>query len=243
MKQQVLESLGLSKNESSIYLSLIELGSSRATEIAKHCKVHRTNVYDALRGLIKKGVVAHITKNGTKYYEAADPENLYSILKEKEFALQKIIPELKLSKQMAKKENEVNIYDGIKAIKDLLNHFTEKGVDRCVYGAPANASEKIGKGWLAEYHKKRIKKKVFLRHIYNDEAMERIKHLNTLPYTETRFLPKQFNTPVATEVCGDEVVLMLWDEKEPTAIQIKNSRVAKAYQNYFDFMWKFAKKP
>ena len=87
MKQQVLESLGLSKNESSVYLSLIELGSSTATEIAKHCKVHRTNIYDALKGLIKKGVAAHITKNGTKYYEAADPENLYSILKEKEFAL------------------------------------------------------------------------------------------------------------------------------------------------------------
>ncbi len=243
MKEEILEDIGFSKNEAKIYLALIELGNATASEVAKVSRVHRTNVYDALKGLIKKGVVSYVINNETKCYEATDPKNLLYVLKEKENSLNEIIPELNLKKQLAPKKSEVHIFEGTRAIKDILEHFLEMKTDRCDYGAPKTASEKIGKGWLEDYHKRRIKKKLFLRHIYNEDAIDRIKYLNTLNYTEVRFLPKEYNSPVSTEICGDEVVLMMWDEQEPIAIQIINEKVANAYRHYFELMWEIAKKP
>jgi sugar-specific transcriptional regulator TrmB len=244
MKEEALEGIGFSKNEAKVYIALLDIGRATATEIANMSKVHRTNVYDALNGLIKKGAVSCITKEDTKYYEAADPENLINILKEKEETLQKIIPQLKLSQKLAKSKGDVKMFEGVMAIKDLLNHFLEIGEERCVYGAPMIASRKIGESWLEEYHKRRAKKKIWIRQIYNEEAIERARRLNKMPYTEVRCLPKEYDSPVATTICGNEVVLMFWPEKgEPIFIQIINSDMAEAYKKYFKIMWEMAKKP
>ena len=83
-KQDVLEAIGLSKNESKVYLFLLRLGSSTATEITKESCVHRSNVYDALESLIKKGCVSYIKKMDRTYFAAANPENLKNILREKQ---------------------------------------------------------------------------------------------------------------------------------------------------------------
>ena len=245
MKEEVLESIGFSKNEAKIYLALLELGSATGGEVSKISKVHRTNVYDALAGLVKKGVVAHVIKDGTTYYEPADPQNLMNVLKEKEDTLQKIIPELKLSKKMAPKKSDVHIFEGLRAIKDILNSFLEIKEERLVYGAPKVASKRLGP-FLEMYHTERVKKKQRMLHIYNEDAIERIKYLNTIPFTEARYLPKEYDSPVATTICGNQVVLMLWpetQEEEPIAIQIINDKIAQAYKRYFYLMWKIAKKP
>ena len=61
-KQDVLEEIGLSKNEAKIYLTLLRLGNVTATDIIKESGVHRSNVYDVLDSLVKKGCVAYIQK-------------------------------------------------------------------------------------------------------------------------------------------------------------------------------------
>ena len=51
MKENILMDLGLSKNESKIYLSLLEQGISTATQVAEKSGIHRVNVYDSLNKL------------------------------------------------------------------------------------------------------------------------------------------------------------------------------------------------
>ncbi len=241
MKEEILKEIGFTENEVKVYLALLELGSVTATEISKLSKVHRTNVYDTLNSLIKKGVVNYILKDKKKYYEATNPNNLLNILKEKQALLEKAIPELKSGQRYNAKKNEVHIYEGLRAIKDILNHFLEVKDERYVLGAPSLASDILGLDWLDIYHKRRIKKKLLLKHIYNKEAVDRIKYLSKLPYTEVRCFSKEYNSPVATEICGDEVVLILWSDN-PIIIQIINEKIAKAYKKYFELMWKVAKK-
>ena len=57
---EILEEIGLSKNEAKIYLTLLDLGSATASKIADTSKMHRTTVYDALDRLVQKGIVSHI---------------------------------------------------------------------------------------------------------------------------------------------------------------------------------------
>jgi sugar-specific transcriptional regulator TrmB len=69
-KEKILEELGLSKNETKVYLALLELGLSSLKDITSKSGVHRTNVYDSLKRLVKKGLVSHVTKDNKTAYEA-----------------------------------------------------------------------------------------------------------------------------------------------------------------------------
>lgn len=238
MVEDILLELGFSKNEAKVYTALLRLGSSTATEISKQSKLHRTNVYDALERLVEKGLVSHILKDEIKYFEAADPETLMGILKEKEIQLREILPRLLLDKKLATK-TKAHISEGLSAVKAVLNNFLEYKKPILVYGIPKEA---IGlmHSFIIHYHKRRIEKKIPMKHIYNVDAQDRIEYLNTLPYTEAKYLPKEYNSPVSTNVCGAEVVLILWS-KVPLVIQIESKEIADSYEKYFELLWGIAK--
>ncbi len=238
MKEEVLSDIGFSKNESKVYLALLELGSCTAGKIADMCKVHRTNVYDALERLHEKGIVSFIMKDNNKYFEACDPESLLLSLKEKEAQLNSILPQLKLSKQLAQHKSEAHVHEGVTAFCRLLDHFLEYKDPILVYGIPPVAPEML-KTFIPHFHKRRIAKKIVMKHIYNHNAQERIKYLNTLPLTEARWLPEKYDSLVSTNICGDEVFLTLWINP-PHSIQIKNKTIADAYKNFFELLWKEA---
>jgi len=238
-KEEILEELGLSKNEVKVYLTLLELGSATSWEISKKIKIHRTNTYDALSRLVKKGLVAYMTKNDKKLYEVLDPRQLKNVLKEKELALEKILPELVMTKKFAGNENEALILEGVHAFQKILLSWLEFNEPILCYGIPKNAPEMM-KNFIPHFHEIRIKKKIAMKHIYNFNAGERIRELNMLPLTEARYLPQQYYSTVSTNICGDEVALVLWNEN-PIIIKIKNKQVADSYKNYFNVLWEGAK--
>ena len=241
MKADVLAEIGLSKNEAKVYLALLELGSATGGQVAEKANVHRTNAYDALGRLKEKGMVSSIVKDKTRHYEAADPQNLMNFLKDKERKLADVMPELLLSKKMAKPESEASVFEGVSPFMDMLYHFLEYKEPILVYGIPKLAPDML-KTKIPHFHKVRIPKKIPMKHIYNYAAKERMKVLNTMPLTEARYLPEEFDSQVSTMICGDEVVLALW-VKPPLIIRIKNAKIADAYKKYFNLLWKSAKKP
>ena len=58
---------------------------------------------------------------------------------------------------------------------------------------------------------------------------------------EVRYLPDSFKTPATVDIAGNVVLILLAGEML-RVIAIRNKEIAEAYKNYFDFMWKFAKK-
>jgi DNA-binding transcriptional regulator GbsR (MarR family) len=239
MDENILEEIGLSKNEAKVYLSLIYLGCTTAGKIAKHSKVPRPNVYDALERLQEKGLVSHVMKDEKMHFEASEPSALMNLLKEREARLNEIMPKLVLNQQMAK-GSEAHIFEGMKAAKNMFLHFLDINETLYVYGAPQIAIT-LAKPFLENFHLRRAERKMWQKHIYNSDAAERIKWINkNLPYTEARALPKEYDAPITTHICGDEVVFILW-QANPLVIQIKNKELAKAYKGYFDILWSRAK--
>lgn len=238
---KILQEIGIPEKEASVYITLLELGEATAGAIAKKTKFFRSNVYELLDKLIQRGLASYILKEEKKYYKATDPEFLMKLWQEKKNLLESILPKLKLLENMAQVKSNVHIYEGKKALQNLLNSWLERGLDRVVFGVPANAMQILGQAFIEDYHKRRIAKKIRLWHIYNIDAKERIKTMNALPYTETRYLPQEYNSPVATSIAGDEVALTLYEEP-PITILIKNAKIARTYRRYFDLLWSLAKK-
>jgi len=235
----VLERAGLNKNEARVYLALLEIGESTAWNIAKKSKVHRTNVYDALEGLIKKGLVAHIIKEKTKFFKASSPLNLLNIERERELAIKKIIPLLLARQRIKEEKQEVYIHEGARAFIQILYHFLDYKEPILVYGAPKEAYE-ILKPKITHFHKERIKRKIVMKHIYNFDATERIKQLKKMMYTPVRRMPELYNSQVSTNICGEEVAFVFFGSSMKT-VWIKDKEIANAYKKYFELLWKNAR--
>ncbi len=241
MLEKNLEEYGLSKNEAKVYLALLELGLVNVGEISKKSKIYRTNIYDALNSLIKKGLVGYVAKNNVKQFEASDPSNLLTVLKEKESKLQIILPQLLLAKEMSKAKTEVHIYESVIASRLVYGNLLKYNEPIFIYGTPRGAASVLGEGFLTQFHQQRVKKKIVQRIIYNEDAKERISLLKKMPYTEVKTLSQELNSPFSTNICGGEVFLTLYSVDPPLTIQIVNREIAQFYKKYFEVLWKVAK--
>ena len=90
IKEEALIGLGLTKNEAKVYLALLKLGSATAVEITKQSHVHRVNAYDVLERLQQKGLIATVFSAKKRVYEAANPEQLATLIKEKQELLDQV---------------------------------------------------------------------------------------------------------------------------------------------------------
>ena len=236
-KEEVLQDLGLSVNEAKVFVALLNLGATTAGKVAERCKLHRTNVYDALERLCEKGLVSFILKDDTKLFEAAEPQSLTRLVEERRAKLDSIMPQLLLDKQMAKKAS-AHIFEGMKAWRMALFNLLNYKQTVYMFGIPKKAPE-VSLGFIELFHRTRISRKIAMKHIYNENAVERMKYLNEMDHTEAKYLPQQFNSPVSTIVCGKEILIMHWDEPY-TFIRIENEPLADAYKQYFELMYKQA---
>ncbi len=237
--QETLESVGMNKNEILIYLDLIKTGSSSAHDISKNTKIHRPNVYDALDKMIKKGMVTSSIEDSKKIFYPIEPKNLVEYLKQREYELQEVIPEIEKFRTNSKKERKVEMAEGIRAFRVVFNNLLEKNQDIFAYGIPKDVPEIVG-GFLNDFHQRRVHKGIVMKHIYNKDAEKRIKFLNEMPCTEARYLPSTYDTTIMTMICGDAVLLTFWEEPIFTII-IENQTIANAYKKYFEILWEEAK--
>src|SRR3989344_753080 len=238
MDTALLEEIGLSKNEAAAHIALLELGKATAGEIAKQAKLYRSNTYETIERLVKRGLVSYTLREKVKVFQAAPPESLLNVLEEKERKLREELPKLTVMRQLANKSGEVSVYEGIPAMRHIFNQMLAINAPIDVYGLPRTFHTIAP--FLTQFHRERTKRKIPMRHIYNPDAVERITFLRQLPYTEVRMLPVEYDSPVATFICGDTVWLALWSTV-PLSIVIRNKEIAETYYKYFRLLWALAK--
>lgn len=235
MEEAVLEKLGIEKNEAKIYLSLLGMGLTSATKISSQTKIERTLVYRLLERLIDKGLVTYVTENRAKKFSAVDPENLKIQLKEKEKALEEILPKLKkMSGNSKEKVPKIEIYRGLKGVKSLVREVLVIKKDYCVFcGEHKSASMRFFfKHFMTAIEKEGIHEKVLIK-----EGFEISRSNNT----EIRYLSKEMSLPATTAVCGSMVGIIIGTEPF-IALKIESKDLADSYRNYFDLLWNVAAK-
>ncbi len=242
MKKESLAELGLSKNEIEVYLKLLGLSSSTAIKIAKEAKLYKSNVYSALERLVKKGLVTHIQKGKVRYYQAVDPEQIMTLIKEKEVKLQKIIPELKMLQFGSKAPTDVSIYEGVAGTRKVWTDMVTDTKELYLLGAPRDLVKNVGEAWVnEEWHKPRIKNKILYYHIVNEDyPLHRIKLIRKMPHTTIRFLNKKHNAPNATFINDNGVAMIFLHPL--ISVKIDNKEVAQSFKHYFKLLYKTALK-
>ena len=237
---QVFKSIGLNKNEIKVYLDLVKNEISSALDISRRIKIHRPNTYDALRTLIEKGFVKETVDGKRKLFSPVNPKKITEYVLQKKQEVDSIIPYLVNFSENNGSEESVFISKGVFALRNALLSLLESGNQIDVYGIPINAVEILGGGFLSDFHRRRINKKIFMRHIYNKEAIDRIGDLNKLEHTEARHLASKYDSHVSTNICGDCVIIIIFSNPI-SVIEIKSREIAKTYSKYFELLWHHAR--
>ncbi|MBI3334129.1 hypothetical protein HYZ97_01465 [Candidatus Pacearchaeota archaeon] len=239
MEQRVdnaLSLLGLAKNEKKVFLDLIKNGKSSALEISKRTSIHRTNVYDTLRELITKGLAFEFVENDKKLFISKSPEKLADHAEEIKKEVVSVIPYFKDLHRADSSTESVIMSKGTFALREALNGLLDSNEPISIYGATKDAPESFGVAFLDDFHKRRVEKKILMRHIYHYDAPERILKLNKLKHTEARHLPKKYYSAVSTAICGDTVLLIIFTQPV-SLIKIQNKAIAESYNKYFEILW------
>ncbi|MBI2148863.1 hypothetical protein HYU23_04230 [Candidatus Woesearchaeota archaeon] len=240
-----LQKFGLSEKEAKVYLACLELDDSLASEISLKSNLPRTLVYDILERLIIFGIVSYAVKNNRKYFRTASPKELTRILKEKEEAISVILPSLeKLQKNKGTKRPKVEVYEGIEGMKTVMNDILRSNTREFLAYGSSRSSFEIIPAFMIDWHKRRIKEKIFFRVLYNNtkESREKVKiYSQTLNYAEYRLMPVELESPTAVLIYSNKVVFTSWT-KEPFAVMIENEEMNINQRKYFEELWKIAKK-
>ena len=237
--EKIFDMIGMSKNETKIYLELLRKNSLTALELSRKTSIHRSNIYDGLRKLISKGLVSEIINGKTRNYNALPPSKIKNYLKQQEYEIDSLLPSLNNIAKNDDSKDKVEIISSVFSIRQKLTDLLDIGLDINVFGASQKSVETFGEGFLNEFHKERLKRKIFMRHIYDDNSIKRVKFLNKKAYTEAKLLAKKYSTNTATIICGDTILILVFTAPA-NGLVIKNKDIADAYSKYFEVLWKQA---
>jgi len=239
--KEYIRKAGLTENESKIYLALLEFGPNQAGIISRKSGLHRRVVYDTTEMLIKKGLIGYIQKNNKKLFQASNPNRILEIIKEKEASITDILPQMLAMYNQTQEKEETNFYKGKNGLKTVFEDQLQESKNKeILIISPFPMAYDILPFYFKWFDKRRAEKKIHVRIIFHKTSSEA--KLPKIPLSEIRFLSEKYASPMAINIYGDKVAIILWSKENPFAITIKNKDISEGYRKNFELMWRIARK-
>lgn len=239
-----LEELGLTKNEVKVYVSLLKHGETTSSKIIKDVGINTSKVYESLERLLRRGLVSYTIIKNKKHWLAENPDKIGLILDEQEKKLDKkkedsveIIGNLKRLVNVSEKDTEYRIFEGINGIKATRENALKvlKKGDTFYLVLSNFSGENRLEAYFEDFQKRRAKKGINYKAIFNHNLKFIIDKRGKLKYSEIKYIDPQFLAPTWTEIYRDFVVIGVMGDK-PSAFVIKNKDIAAGFLNYFNQM-------
>ena len=238
---KVLQDIGLSKEETGIYLAGLELGESSVQNIAKKANVKRPTAYLIIDNLIKKGIFYQTFMGKKRYFGAQNPKDLEVELKRKAYELTKIMPELNSIYNTLEFKPKIRFYEGsagmMSVYNDMLDSTPENGEIVSLSGIK-NLFDVFPREFVTDYFTRRIRKKITAKIIAidSDESREWAKNADE-EMREIQIVPEnQFNFSGEIEIYGDKVALISFKENYMTIV-IESKEIANMHKLFFNLTW------
>ncbi|MDP7116060.1 MAG: helix-turn-helix domain-containing protein [Candidatus Woesearchaeota archaeon] len=241
--RSVLNNLGYSRSESSVYVTLLKLGPLTAGKIAKHACISRVAVYDALRRLITDGLVSETLDKSRRILIAVHPKKIQLLLEDRQKQIKRdenTVQHMFALFNQSSEHTETKVYAGFCGLKIFYEEFLDAAKDEwLVLGVPKRA-ELMG-GFLKDLSQRRAKKMIKLRIIFNKDAKKLISVRKKQPLAQVRILPDNYITPASIDILPDRVGIAIYST-EPMVFTFTNKDVADSFRQYFNLIWKKSKK-
>ena len=246
MEKEILEKIGLNEQETNVYLTLLKLGKSGATKIAKNSGINRTTVYYVLEKLKQKGLISNIVVDGKNFYESADPQVLLNQLIEKESLLRTILPKLKQLKKEKTQEFNIEVLEGKQGVKNYLEKGfkiieSEKPEEIYVIGGEEGfhkhfefiRPELLRKSKnITDRNNIKVKWLVLGPEDWKPDGLSLGEHIGIKKFVYYKKAHKS-----NTIIFGKHVDIALFGTEKPIAISMNNKYIAETFKIFFDILW------
>ncbi len=252
MITETLLKIGFNEKEAKVFLHLTRFGAQSATMIAEATKISRPNVYDIVKSLTKKGLVASLQRNGVTYFKAMDPKELVNYierekrekvkeLEKHQATIENILPALISLENPASTKPKVAFHEGEKGMRQAYEDTLNSSEEILAY---ANVEE-MHKGlpnFFPEYYKRRVDRNVSIKCIAPDNEMSKERQKkDKAEKREMILIPKaEYEFSPEINVYDDKVLIASWREK--MAVMITSKEIADLHKKMFRLTWGLLKK-
>ena len=246
MNLEILEKIGLSKAEIKVYIALVELGSVPSGSIVRETDLRKSTVYESIKRLQNKGLVSYIIKKGMKYFEATHPEKIIDFIQENKRKLNELeskantlVKELKKGFDTLKPQAEAHVLEGIEGFKAMRRDILRNARGELLLIGAISRESAVIPGFFKEWNKNRQREKIKLKILHKESAKEKdmAKKEFMGKYFDTKFLPKEIESPAVINIYGDRVVKVVWKNNKPLCFLLINKEIADSYRVYFNYLW------
>lgn len=245
----ILEDLGLSEDEASVYEALLELGQSVVSPIAALAKVNRTSCYNILESLVQKKMVSKAKFRGKHSYSVDDPMRIILNLEEEKKQLEMTLQKAKafqpeLTRRYTQKHIKpiIKYVEGFEGIKELYEDSLQC-VDK-IQGVRAYSSPRDLKTDLAEYadqyFAERTRRSIPIRTMVPDnEHGKELKKVAHKFMRTVRLIPKEkFDFSPEIYLYDNKFTVMSFKEK--FGFLIESKEIVDALKTAWDLAWERA---
>lgn len=248
MNKKLLEEIGLTKGEITVYLTLLKLGETTTGKIIEEAQISSGKIYEILDKLTKKGLVSFIVKEKTKHFSAASPKRILDFvhrkekeLKHKEQELIKELPNLLELEKARKKYYEIRLFQGFKGIETIIfESLSQLNPDEIVLamGVFSKKPEQFNLLW-PKWHKKRIRRKIRCKILFSEKRTDYYNLFKKMKHTEIKII--RGLTPAAVDIMGDRALIFTYGDN-PSCLLIKHPEIVQSFTTFFNNLWDMAKK-
>lgn len=238
--EKILTELGFSHNASTVYLALLDLGTTTVTGLQEKAKLHPQIIYNALDELQQAGLASFVVERGRRHFQPSSPSLLVEMQQEKLSKVETLLPEL-LLKYKKTEQQSVFIYSGnadFQKARERVIRSIPRGESYYVINNGGKRFKQAMDGTYTEQERQRIKRGVHKKILDFKDSFEEMgaPKGEAEQLSEYRYLSSIEGGPTSTLFGGEYLRINVWSEPVLT-ILIQNKDLVKSYQQYFDVLW------
>lgn len=233
---------GLSDQESTIYLALLELGAATVIDIAQKTKLRRTSVYNFLPRLLDGGLIKTMLVKKKRHFFIDDPRALQNNLQEKEKMLNSLLPELRALHNVIPQKPKVTYYEGEGGMRELywdsLNSC-QPGDTILAYTGMVDFYKVFPKDFSDDYIAERIKRKIRVKVIAPRTAAAQ-EWLQTAPQSlrQIKLINQEgFTFKADTEIYANKVAMISYKENF-MGVVVESKEISDMQKSAYEVMWR-----
>ena len=238
-----LNRLGLDSKETRFYLAALELGQAPVRIIADKAGISRTNAYDVLGRLRRKGVVTYLERGTPKKKKrfdvvAEDPVRLLTLVDEQRKAAEAALPDLRSIFNRSTVTPRIRLYEGSEGIKTVLyDTLNCRSKVLCGILSMRDLLEVPGRPETERYIAQRIDAGIFLRVVRSREKeTANMWQTSASELRDVRYTPPGLVFTMTTWIY-DEKVAIVSSRRENFGMTIESEEFARMQQNLFNVLW------
>ncbi len=250
MLEKSLEKIGISAEESRLYLTLLSSGTVSAGALAKSAGIPRPSVYVVLKRLILKGLVTETQQSGVKRFVPIHPDRIADIFSDYKAEIEsaeqqyreslKQVREIVTDSYLSPKLELYESADGLeKVLKDMLLY---RDVETEALWPIETMVDVLSPEFFRKHNQERIKRNISVRAIWPENQVVNFKKH---PYLgagsdfkrEIRSAPNNIDFSMGYWIYGNKIAF-LSSRKEGFGFIVESGDLAKTLRSQFDLVWK-----